>query len=251
MSKKYKCAFITGATSGIGEELAKLLANMGVELLLTGRNEEKLKSMGHPYFACDLADKTQREALFSWALSHQPDLWINNAGFGLYGPFDQLSEQEIESMVQVNMTALTEGTHKALGYFLEKERRGTILNVSSMSAHFAFPLGALYSATKSYVRQLTISLDAEYRQRGVSLLVSLPGVVKTDFQSRAARGKAVSYPPLAMDSRFAAKEIWRQIERSKREHRFDWRYRFLQRVQALLPQSVADSIITRALKKRI
>lgn len=248
---KFSLAFITGATSGIGEELAKLLRSKGIELILTGRDEEKLKKMGHPYFACDLADRAQREKLFSWAISHQPDLWINNAGFGLYGPFDQLNEQEIEAMVEVNMSALTEGTHLALRYFLKNNLKGTILNVSSMSTQFAFPLGALYSATKAYVRQLTISLDAEYRSRGINFLVNLPGVVKTDFQSRAARGKAVTYPPLAMNVRFAAKEIWRQIEHKKREHRFDWRYRFLQKIQAVLPQSFADAIITRALKKRI
>lgn len=242
-------ALITGATSGIGEALAHLLQDRGIELLLTGRNEESLKKWQVPYFVCDLSRPHERAELFRWAVALDPDLWVNNAGFGSYGPFDEMSLQEVQAMLETNVAALTEGTLAALAHFLKKGE-GTVLNVASMAAHFPFPYGALYGATKAFVYQLTRSLDAEYRQKGIRLLTSMPGVIETEFQKRAAKGRAMKRPQLSMDVQFAAKEIWHQIESKKSIHGFDWRYRLLARLQTFLPSSLSERIISNALKKR-
>lgn len=241
--------FITGASSGIGEALAQLLQKKGVPLLLTGRDVERLKVFGEPYLPCDLADSASRKKLFEWALSHEPTVWVNNAGFGFYGPFEQLTASEMDSMIAVNITALTEGTHHALQSYI-KRGKGTILNVASMAAHFPFPYGALYGATKAYVYQLSRSLDAECRSKGARVLCSLPGVVQTSFQQRASKGGPLKKYPLQMDVHFAAEQLLWQIESGKGVHGFDWRYRLLQKIQTILPTAVSEWVISRSLKKR-
>lgn len=250
---------ITGATSGIGEELARQLQGKG-KLLLTGRNELKLHELKQTLqgevetLVCDLSKSTT--SLLEWMEKKKPQLVFNNAGFGLYGLFDSLSEGEMEEMIEVNCTALTQITHKAISLWRKDELEGTVLNISSMASFVPFPTGALYAATKAFVTHLSFSLDMEYRDEGIRVLASCPGMVDTEFSKRASRGKngvarSFSEKFVMMDSSQVVKEILRQVERKTPIRVMDGRYRFLHLLYRITPVTLVGKIISWNLKKRL
>jgi Short-chain dehydrogenases of various substrate specificities len=250
---------ITGATSGIGEELARQLQGRG-KLLLTGRNEVKLHQLKQTLqgevetLACDLSKST--EPLLNWIERERPQLIFNNAGFGLYGPFDSLSEKEMEEMMQVNCVALTEITHKAISLWKREKIEGTVLNISSMASFVPFPTGALYAATKAFVTHLSFSLDMECRSRGIRILASCPGMVDTEFSKRASRGKngvarSFSEKFVMMDSTHVVKKILRQLDKKTPIQVIDGRYQFLHLIYRITPVALVGKLISWNLKKRL
>ena len=203
-----KTALITGATSGIGKEMAIYLHNHGWELILTGRNSEVLRRMARRFgghtrsIALDLSERGAAEKLIAFCEGTQIDFLINNAGFGVFGDFiDTPLEDELE-LIEVNIRTL----HILTKHFLrEMVRRdsGTILNVGSVAGFCTGPLLSSYYASKNYVVRLTTAIREELRRRGSNVRIGVlcPGPVDTNFNNRA--GVSFSAPP-ASPARVAA-----------------------------------------------
>lgn len=187
-------ALVTGASSGIGREIAKELAKRGLKVLLNGRNSEALHQVAQEIrlnqnieaevIASDLASPEGVEILVEAAGDRDFGLLVNSAGFGLGGSFlDSQCSQELE-MVDVNCRALLELTHAFAKRFAAK-RRGGIILLSSIVAFQGAPRSANYAATKAYVQSLGEALGEELHGLGVDVLCSAPGPTESGFGARA------------------------------------------------------------------
>lgn len=204
---KPRCACVTGASSGIGEAIARQLAAAGTpDLILCARRKDRLetvaaeleaKGAGVRIAACDLATPEGRDTLWATAADGEPvDLLVNNAGFGLLAPFTEADPESTFGMIDLNVTALTDLTRRFVAPMLEKGR-GTVLNVASGAAFVPMPNFAVYSATKAYVLSFSEALDAEVRGRGVRIIALCPGGTATEFIDVAGwRGRNTGPAPL-------------------------------------------------------
>ena len=189
-------ALVTGASSGIGLELARLCAKGGHDLVLTSRNEGKLqelaKYLGGMYRArvevvpADLAVPTAPAAIMARIiqLGLGVDVLINNAGFGHWGLFGRADSQRVLDMLQVNVVALTHLTRLALPRMVT-QHRGRILNVASTAAFAPGPLMAEYYATKAFVLSFSQAIGNELRGTGVTVTALCPGPTRTGFAAQA------------------------------------------------------------------
>lgn len=195
----YLKALITGASDGIGKEMAYILANDGHEVFVVARNHRKLyESFKHlpncRVIALDLSITENCFKLYEMLKKEQIDILVNNAGTGVLGEFSKTSLEEELIMIDLNIKAL----HVLTKLFLKdmQERNiGYILNVASIGAFFPSPLIASYYATKSYVLSLTLALDKELRasnkNNSVYVGAFCPGTVRTSFHKKAGAGRRV------------------------------------------------------------
>jgi len=205
MSTNYfmgRTVLITGASAGLGYEFARQLAPVVSTIVLTARRNDrlvtleselnvinpKLKLFSH---ALDLRDKDELERFCDWLDKSGLviDLLINNAGLGDHGPFADSAWARVNSMLQVNVYALTYLIFRLLPS-MRKAGRGAILNVSSIASLLPLPNNAVYAATKAYVTSFSEALRAELRSSKISVTALCPGPVETEFLSRATRGTA-------------------------------------------------------------
>ncbi len=211
-------ALITGATSGIGKEMAIYLHRMGWQLVLTGRNEEILKMMaerfgeGTKYIAIDLAKPDAPQKLYEFCRGTRIDFLINNAGFGIFGEFSETSlESELE-LINLNVRAVHILTKLFVRDF-EKRGSGYIMNVGSVAGFMTGPLMSSYYASKNYVVRLTLAIREELRRKGSNVKISVlcPGPVNTDFNNRAG----VAFSLQAADAKYVARYAIEQTLRGQ------------------------------------
>jgi len=222
-------ALITGASSGIGLELATLFARDGYDLVLVARRRDKLETLGEDLrqqhgirftvIAADLADPTAPAEIVRHlaAASIAVDVLVNNAGFGELGPFANTDLETARRMIEVNVTALTVLTKLFLPGMLAR-RRGRILNVASTAGFAPGPLMAVYYATKAYVISLSEALAEELRGSRVSVTVLCPGPTLTEFQTVAhmESTRLFRLPGVVMDAGAVAKGGYAGLMRGKR-----------------------------------
>jgi short-subunit dehydrogenase len=187
---------ITGASGGIGLELAKEFAAAGHDVVLVARGKDRLVPLASELeaahgvaawvVAADLAEPTAPMAIYEQVqrLGITVDTLVNNAGFGTNGPFAETDLDAELQMLQVNATALTHLTKLFLRDMLAR-RRGRIMNVASTAAFQPGPYMAVYYATKAYVLSFSEALAAELQGSGVTVSVLCPGPTSTGFQARA------------------------------------------------------------------
>ncbi len=178
-------ALITGATAGIGEACVHAFADAGWNVVATGRRAERLDGLKRDNvvtLAFDIRDEAARDA----ALGSLPegfreiDLLVNNAGLALgLEPANKASLSNWKTMIDTNVTALVSITHKLLPMLVE--RKGAIINLSSVAATYPYPGGNVYAATKAFVRQLSLDLRADLHGTGVRVTSVEPGMVETEF----------------------------------------------------------------------
>ena len=186
-------ALITGASNGIGLELARIHAKRGGDLVLVARSQDKLNQLADELraqydgiqitvIAQDLTMPQAAQSVFAQTeqLGIQVDILINNAGFGGHGRFFERELAKEQQMIQLNITALTELTHLYLQGMVAR-RRGKILNVSSTASFMPGPLQAVYYATKAYVTSFSQAVAEEVREFGITATALCPGAVATDF----------------------------------------------------------------------
>ena len=176
-------ALVTGASGGIGLELARLLAGDGHDIVLVARSADKLDGLaaelGSRRTTVIAADLSQPGAVAAvHAQVPDVDVLVNNAGVGDFGPFTDADPDKTLGMIQLNVTALTELTHRYVGGMVERGR-GRVLNVASTAAFQPGPLMAVYYATKAYVLSFSEALAEELRGTGV------PGPTASGFQAGA------------------------------------------------------------------
>lgn len=188
-------ALITGASSGIGKELTKLLANDYNDLVLVGRNIEKLEEFKSELLASNpnliikavSLDVSKKENCIELYNDNKDvDLLVNNAGFGDYGFFDETNLDKDISMIETNIIALHTLTKLYLKDMVEKNS-GHIFNTASIAGFLPGPLMATYYATKAYVVRLSEGIREELRRKKSKVKISIlcPGPVKTNFENRA------------------------------------------------------------------
>ncbi len=193
---KSQTALITGASGGIGYELAKLFARDRTHLILVSRSVHKLAEVARELqsrFGCtvktialDLGASAAPKFLFDQLQGEgiTVDILVNNAGFGSFGEFAQMAEQEIQGQIALNIAALTQLTRLFLPPMIER-RRGRIMNVASTAAFQPGPLMAVYYASKAYVLSFSEALANEVNGSGVTVTCLCPGPTNTNFAKRA------------------------------------------------------------------
>jgi short-subunit dehydrogenase len=200
----FRSALVTGASSGIGAELARLLGEAGVPTVLVARRTDRLEAIaarhdGFEVLEADLltADGQAATAERIASVDAPIDLVVNNAGFGTSGSFHELDVDRLADEVELNVKALTVLSHAALATMVPRGR-GYLLNVSSVASFQASPGLGVYAATKAYVTSLTEALHAEVKGAGVHVTALCPGLTKTEFQDHSnTSGLATRVPDLA------------------------------------------------------
>jgi uncharacterized protein len=257
--KTFSLALVTGASSGIGEALSFLLADKGINLIIHGRNIENLKRIQNTLAAkvnvdlisADLANRSERKKVSEMIHSRKPDLMINNAGFGLYGPALSHETEQVMEILEVNANAVMELTLEAARAMTSAGIKGVILNVSSSAGEIPVAPGfAAYSASKAFVNHFSQSLDMELQPIGIRVLSAAPGFVKTNFSKRAGGKKNNLIQNITMTSEFAAEQIWRQIQKGTPLFLFDWKNRFLVKCSILFHKKWVAKISHRLNKDR-
>jgi len=209
-------ALITGASSGIGRDLAIVFAENGFDLVINARRPGPLEQLSADLRAKhgvqvrvlpkDLAQPSAPREIFD-ELARQGvtlDVLVNNAGFGGHGWVARMDETQILSMLQVNVVALTQLTRLFLPGMIER-RAGRIMNVSSTAAFQPGPLMAVYYASKAYVQSLSEALASETRTFGVTVTALCPGPTTTEFATRAGVGDTRLFKRSPMDSMAVAR----------------------------------------------
>ena len=203
----FTSALVTGASSGIGAEMARLLGEAGVPTVLVARRGDRLREIADRYdgfevLEADLATADGQAATAERISSAATpvDLVVNNAGFGTSGQFHELDVDRLADEVELNVKALTVLSHAALSAMVPRGR-GYLLNVSSVASFQASPGLGVYAATKAYVTSLTEALHAEVKSSGVHVTALCPGLTKTEFQDHSnTTGLAARIPGIAWTS---------------------------------------------------
>ncbi len=217
---------ITGASGGIGEELAYCAAKAGRKLVLVARSADKMKlvaekivSLGAPapeIVALDLADPKSGETLQAALKEKNLKVFelINNAGYGLAGPFETLDAKDQIGIVDLNVRVLTDLSRRFLPEILET--KGGVMNVASTAAFQPGPNMAVYYASKAYVLSLSEAIWFELRGRA-RVTCLCPGPVPTGFSDRANKGRKLRLMNLSMTSAsFVASRGWARFQRGQR-----------------------------------
>jgi short-subunit dehydrogenase len=250
-----RTALITGASSGIGLELAHLFARDGYRLVLVARNRGALRELGdelqsrysiqvrispkdlaHPASPGELHQELQEAGIVL-------DVLVNNAGFGAAGPFLDTNWNDEAEMIQVNITALTHLTKLFLPQI--RAREGKVMNVASVASFLPGPFMSIYYASKAYVLSFTEALAEELSGTGTTVTCLCPGPVVTGFQKRAGTGNAgVARGPLLLDVRDVARIGYEGMKQGKRIVIPGWKNAVL--VQGLrgLPRRMVTKVVS-------
>ena len=224
-----KTALITGASSGIGFELINLFAKDKINLVLVSRNRNKLldiqRNITSKYkikvfiFPSDLSASNSAEKVYQFCCSKNLKInyLVNNAGFGIYGDFVDNKFDDIQQMIHLNITSLTELTK----YFLtnmKKENYGRIMNVASVASFQPGPLMSIYSATKHYVLAFSEAIAEELSKDNISITTLCPGPTISGFQKRAGfhTSSRLFKSPLTATSREVASFGYKKMMKGKR-----------------------------------
>ena len=225
MFKKY--VLITGASSGIGLELAHQFAKNGYDLILVARRKKLLQTLANELHTkygseSELIEKDLEEPNAAKEIvailqrkNISIEILVNNAGFGTFGDYNSSDEETNSRMVQLNITSLMSLTRLLIPSML-KRKVGKILNVASMAAFQPGPFMAVYYASKSFVLSFSEALSSELEGTGVTVTALCPGPVPTGFQERARVGKALMMKSIMTKSaQFVAEEGYKGTMKGK------------------------------------
>ncbi len=256
---QYTLALITGASSGLGRDLAKLLARQHIALILHGREQHALTELANDLsqmvavdtLQADLLQKEGREKVLAAIREKSPDLVINNAGIGLYGEILTFPLEEQMNIVETNITALTQISIEGARTLIQNKLEGTIVNISSVAGFFPYPTLSIYAASKSFVTNFSQGFDAEVKRLGVRVLTVCPGQIDTSFQRRASKGYPQKTRPWVLSSERAAQLVWQKVVKKKKNSVIGFRYGFIAFVaRYLLPRYLLEKILRQGIKDR-
>ena len=259
MNSTRNYTLITGASTGIGYELAKLFAKDRHNLILVARDEGKLETAKNELSKCnvevkilslDLSKSEDIQGLFNYVEMNKlnVDILVNNAGIGTFGDFSEIEWVKEEALIDINIKVLT----KLTKYFLPKIiecKNGGILNVASTAAFCSGPRMAAYYASKAYVLNLTEAIYEECKEYGIKVSCLCPGPVKTSFQSKAGINKSESAKKYLMDAEEVAKISYKEFKKGKLIIIPGIKNKLLVMGNKFLPRSISRKIIMKTNKK--
>jgi short-subunit dehydrogenase len=250
-------ALITGASSGIGSDLARIFAREGHNLVLTARSQVRLEAL-----ATELRGSFKVEVVVVPADLSQPGAaermvealeskniavgtLVNNAGFGLWGPFIELDANKQSEMIRLNIAALTELT-RLLAPAMVKRGKGKILNIASTAAFQPGPFMAVYFATKAYVLSFSMALREELKGSGVTVTCLCPGSTATRFAETSSMDESKFYNLLKPMSSMEVAEIgYRALQRGEDYRVAGW----INRCQVFLTRFASIRMAARIAKR--
>ena len=220
---------VTGASSGIGAEIARALARRGHGVTLVARREDRLRELAAELadtdgvraetLGCDLGDQGARTRMLARLAEHglAVEVLVNNAGFGTSGPFAELDHDREVELVRLNMEAVVALCGRFVPEMVQR-RRGAVLNVASTAAFQPLPRNATYAASKAFVLSFTDALHAELKGAGVTATSLCPGPVRTEFVEVAGMDDAADVAPSFVWTRpeFVAEEGVKGLESGRR-----------------------------------
>jgi hypothetical protein len=220
-------ALITGATTGIGYELARIFAQHGYGLVIVARDAQRLNrvkreiettfevpvvviaaDLSRPQSPSEIVDALEKSTI-------EVEVLVNNAGFNEYGRFTETRLEKETEMIQTNITSLTELT-KLLLPAMVKRGRGRIMNVGSTGSFAPVPKNAVYAATKAYVLSFSDAIAEELKGAGVTVTTLCPGATRTEFAGRAGMGDVKLFQRGTMDAATVARIGYRALMRGRR-----------------------------------
>jgi short-subunit dehydrogenase len=250
---------ITGASSGIGAAFARKFAALGRNVFLVARSEDKLITLCNElgrmsgiraqYLALDLTEPNAAARLFEETKKRdlEIDMLINNAGFGSMGFFDKLDPEAELQIIDLNVRALVDITHRFLLPMRER-KQGTIINVASTAAFQPVPFMTTYAATKAFVLSFSEALAEENRPYGVHVMALCPGVTDTNFFAASHMDR----PPMRISE--TAEDVVDTALRGLKRHKASivsgWTNRLLVFVERFLPRFAVLRIAGKALRQR-
>jgi short-subunit dehydrogenase len=253
-------AFITGASSGIGKELALLLAERKVQLILVGRDTARLQEVVQAisdntqlsYYSLDLNSSKGCRQACEIIYYEVPDLIVNAAGVGFYGDCIASTDEELQEIIDTNCKALVSLSRASAQMLKESALPGVICNLASVIAYLPCPKSAVYAASKAFVLSFSQALDYEMLPFGIRVLATCPGQVATRFQVRAARGLVLETSnPYILSAKQVARSTLQQIERRQQVAIIDWKYRCMLLLTKILPQRFVSAILSKSIQTRL
>jgi short-subunit dehydrogenase len=250
---------ITGASTGIGAAFARKLAARGRNVLLVARSEDKLialcnelgrlTSIRAQYVTLDLQQPDAGAQLFEETQKRELEIemLINNAGFGSMGDFGKLDLDRELDIIQLNVRALVDLTHRFLGPMRER-KRGTIINVASTAGFQGVPYMATYAATKAFVLSFSEAIAEENRAHGIHVMALCPGVTETNF----FEASKIDRPPMRTIQ--TAEEVVDAALRGLARHKTvvvsGWTNWFVVEAERFVPRSMVTKVAAKALRSR-
>lgn len=253
-------ALITGASGGIGYELARVMAADHWDLVLAAHSGDKLSELAGQLASAyqvqvntvpiDLAVPGVARQLFAAATAAGPPLTavVNNAGFGLFGPFAEADPASIDQLIQLNIAALTDLTRLALPDMVAR-RSGYILNVASAAAFQPGPLMAIYYASKAYVLHFSEAIAEELSGSGVFVTALCPGATETGFAQRAAMEDSRLFQGGVLSAATVAQAGYRGMLSGRRVVIPGWKYKVLTTAVRFSPRTLTAKI-AKAMQER-
>jgi len=242
-------ALITGASSGIGRELAIRLAEKNYDLILIARREDRLKEIQSLFpnqdihiFSVDLSNQDQVSKLLHSIEPYTIDLFINNAGFGIVKYSSDIEDDLELNMIDLNIKTL----HRLTKFAIQHMTEGKIVNLSSMAAYLPTPLLASYAATKYYVRAYSEALNYELKkqEKNISVLTVTPGPIETEF------GKVSGMTLKGMPVKTCVNHILKGIEKNKAVITPGFQMKILKFFIRFIPRKLLLSISYKIQKKK-
>lgn len=245
---------ITGASSGIGLELARLFAAGGDDLVLVARSEDKLRqlaeSIGQRHSVAvtvlpsDLSQPDAVDQLCDELREHSiaVDTLVNNAGFGALGKFAELPADRQTKMLMVNVVSLTHLTRRLIPAMLER-RRGGVLNVGSIAAYQAGPNMAVYYASKAYVLSFSEGLREELTGSGLHVTCLAPGATETGFGADSGMAKLDMFSTQTMSAAAVAKAGYEGYRNNEDVVIPGWKNRLMATTAGMVPRSLSRKLV--------
>ena len=255
MTDAPRWAVVTGASSGIGAQLARLLAADGYGIALVARSKPELQKVAediHQRYQADtrvvVADLAKPEAARDVAkqVANLPvAVLINNAGVGGSGAFAERSYEQDDAMIQLNVAALTNLT-KLLLPQLGESKNGRIMNLASTAAFLPGPYMAVYYATKAFVLSFSQALAAELGSTGITVTAVCPGPTRTNFEVAAGADGSRLFAGKVMDVETVARSAYRAMQRGQTVAVIGWRNKLTITALRFVPRSLSAYLASRA-----
>jgi len=254
IGSKGKYAIVTGASCGIGYELAKILAKDGKDIVVIARSRDRLEDLKKEIeskhgtkvkvLAKDLSDPKAPPQIFSELEKEKiaVDVLVNNAGYGVYGMFLETDLQEELAMIQVNAVSLTHLTKLFLKGMV-RDKSGYILNAASLCAFLPTPMEAVYCSTKSFVLHFSEALANELQGTGVKVTCLCVGLARTEFQKRARMENCKAAKRKMMDAATVAEAGYKALKRGKLIEIPGMIYKFAPWFARLAPRNVVTRVV--------